>query len=86
MEAGELEHYRTRAVEPTQPIAKMLAKGIKVAVGTDATASGLLQPVGFPRLARDRQDGLRTATLSAAELLRSRDCSADMDGERHLVL
>ena len=81
-----VERYGFGAAEATPPVAKIIAKGVKVSAGTDATRVASYNPwVSLAWLVTGKTvGGLRI--YSAAQLPRPRDSAADVDRERHLVL
>jgi predicted amidohydrolase YtcJ len=56
--------YGAKAAEATPPVKRMLAAGLPVGAGTDATRVASYNPVGVSLVARDRQDGGRHEPLS----------------------
>ena len=81
-----VERYGLGAAEATPPIARMLAAGVKVSAGTDATRVASYNPwVSLAWLVTGKTVG-GLQPLSAAQLSRPRDGVADVDRERHLVL
>ena len=81
-----VERYGRGAAESTPPIARMLKTGLKVSAGTDATRVASYNPwVALAWLVTGKTvGGLRI--YPPAELPRPRDCAADVDRKRDLVL
>ncbi len=81
-----VERYGFGAAEATPPVAKMLAKGIKISAGTDATRVASYNPwVSLAWLVTGRTVG-GLQLLPAAQLPRSRNRAAHVDRERNVVL
>lgn len=81
-----VERYGVQAARQTPPVRRMLAAGVPVGAGTDATRVGQLQPVGGAVVAGDRAHRRRACAVRRGKLARSRAGAAPVDPGQCLVL